>query len=92
MNLDIRLQVETFLRAYPERERQISLLRYEMQHIARISPEEMITEMSFGHRDSLCSNGKRHISNKTMYIALNYQEQMEKMNAESMNELSLIHI
>lgn len=88
MNIEIKLQVEAFLKAYPERERQISLLRYEMRHIAHITPEEMITEMSLGHGGSSCRNGKGHISNKTMYIALNYQEQMEKINTESMNEIA----
>lgn len=45
--------------------------------------------MSLGHGDSLIGNSsKNHISNKTMYIALNYQEKMEQMNAEAANNIA----
>ena len=43
--------------------------------------------MSLGHGDGM-GGGKGHISNKTMYIALNYQERMERMNEESANEIA----
>ncbi|MEY8388452.1 hypothetical protein AALC17_14370 [Oscillospiraceae bacterium 38-13] len=59
-----------------------------MQHSARISPEEMIDGMSFSHGESLGGSGEEHISNKTMYIALNYQERMERMNEEAINEIA----
>lgn len=86
MDTDMKAHVISLLETYSKRERQIDLLHYEMQHSARVSPEEMINGMSLGHRDSMGSSG--HISNKTMYIALNYQEQMDRMNAESMNEIA----
>lgn len=88
MNTDMKKQITKLLETYPDRERQIALLHYEMQHSARISPEEMIDGMSFGHGDSLGGSVKGHVSNKTMYIALNYQEQMERVNAETMNEIA----
>lgn len=59
-----------------------------MQHGAHISPEEMIDTMALGHGDSLGGSGKGHVSNKTMYIALNYQEQMDRMNAEAAGEIA----
>ena len=46
MNTDMKAHVISLLETYLERERQISLLHYEMQHSARVSPEEMIDGMS----------------------------------------------
>ena len=64
------------------------LLHYEMKHSTRVSPEEVIDSMAFGHGDNTGSSGKGHISNKTLYIALNYQERMEHMHAEAANEIA----
>lgn len=61
----MKKQVTKLLETYPERERQISLLHYEMQHSARVSPEEVIDGMALG-------DGMGRISNKTLYIPLNY--------------------
>jgi len=88
MEFDMKTHVTQLLETYPERERQIALLHYEMQHTACISPEEMIDGMSLGHSDSMGGSGHGHISNKTMYIALNYQEQMERINEESINDIA----
>lgn len=60
MDTDMKAHVISLLETYSKRERQIDLLHYEMQHGARVSPEEMI----------------------------NYQERMDRMNAESMNEIA----
>ncbi len=86
MDIDMKAHVTHLLESYPERERQIALPHYEMQHTARISPEEMIDGMSLGHSDSMGGSGRGYISNKTMYIALNYQERMERINEENMND------
>ena len=48
----------------------------------------MIDGMSLGHGDGMGGSSKVHISNKTMYIALNYQEKMDRMNAEAANEIA----
>lgn len=86
MNTNMKEQVMKFLETYPDRERQIALLHYEMRHSARVSPEEMIDGMSLGHGDGMGGSGR--ISNKTMYIALNYRERMDRMNAETVNEIA----
>lgn len=88
MNTDIKKQVVQLLETYSDRKRQIALLHYEMQHSARISPEEMIDGMALGHGDSVGGGSKGHISNKTLYIALNYQERTDRMNAEAANEIA----
>jgi len=48
----------------------------------------MIDGMALGHGDGMGGSGKGRISNKTMYIALNYQEKMDRMNAEAANEIA----
>lgn len=88
MNTGMKAHVIGLLETYLERERQISLLHYEMQHSARVSPKEMIDGMSLGHGTNMGSSGNSHISNKTMYIALNYQERVNHMNAEAANEIA----
>ena len=89
MNTDMKMNVVNLLESYSVRERQIALLHYEMQHAAHLSSDEVIDSMSFGHGENMGgSSNKGHISNKTMYIALNYQERMECMNAETTNEIA----
>lgn len=88
MNIDMKAHIINLLESYPERERQIALLHYEMQHTARVSPEEVIDAMSLGHGDGVGGSSKGHISDKTMYIALNYQEKMDRMNTEAVNEIA----
>ena len=67
MNTDMKERIVSLLEGYSKRERQIALLHYEMQHTARILPEEMIDTMSLGHSDGMGGSSKGHISNKTMY-------------------------
>lgn len=86
--MDMKERVILILENYHQRERQIALLHYEMQHTAHVSPEEVIDTMSLGHGDGMGSSSKGHISNKTMYIALNYQERMNRMNAEAASEIA----
>ena len=88
MNIDMKAHVVDLLERYSERERQIALLHYEMQHTARVSPEEVIDMMYLGHGDGLGGSGKGHISDKTMYIALNYHEKMDRLNAEAAHEIA----
>lgn len=88
MKVDMKERVMILLENYNERERQIALLHYEMQHTVRVSPEEIIDAMSLGHGDGMGGSSKGHISDKTMYIALNYQEKMERMNADAAGEIA----
>ena len=88
MSKEMKAHIVRLLENYSKRERQISLLHYEMQHGARSTPEEMIEAMSLGRGDSMGNSGKDHISNKTLYIALNYQERMDRMNVEAANEIA----
>lgn len=88
MKTDTRARIISLLETYQQRTRQIALLRYELKHPPHISPNEMLDAMSFARGDGL-SNSKGHISNKTLYIALNYQEQTDKMNAAATDEIAV---
>ena len=84
---EAREHVVRLLETYHVRERKIALLHYELEHPAQISPNEMLNGMSLGHGDgSVRSPG--YISDKTMYIALNYQEQAERLNASTADEIA----
>ncbi len=86
MAIEMRAYVINLLESYHKRMNQIALLHYELEHPANVSPEEMIGAMSLGHGDGT-TRSKGHISNKTLYIALNYQEQTEQANSEAHKEI-----
>ena len=87
MDNEIHEYVLSLLKNYAAVERQISILRYELEHPAHVSADDMIESMSFGHGDG---TGKTpgHISNKTLYIALNYQERAEQANGKTVDEIA----
>lgn len=85
--VDMSKYVLKLLESYNERERKIAVLRYNLEHPAKVSRSEQIEAMNFGHGDGL-DHSAGHISNKTLYIALNYEEQAERMNAESAHEIA----
>lgn len=82
-----REQILQLLEEYPELIRNVSILRFELQRPPAISPEEMIDSMNF-----VRGSGEGHvagaISNKTMYIALNYREHAERINQERLDEIA----
>ncbi len=84
---DIRTAVMNLLSHFNENQRRIALLRYEMEHPAHVTGEEMIDTLSFGHMDTL-GTSSGHISDKTLYIALNYQEKAERANAGILDEIA----
>lgn len=87
MESEPRERIIQLLETYHVRERKIALLHYELEHPAQISPNEMLNGMSFGHGDgSVRSPG--YISDKTMYIALNYHDRAERLNASTTDEIA----
>ena len=87
MSDEIRKKVISDLSSLPEMEKRIELLRYEMEHRGHVSPDDMISAMTFG-RESSVGAVSGNISNKTLYIALNYQKKMEEANEESTNDIA----
>lgn len=86
MDRDIRTHVIALLESSQERERKIALLHYELDRVARTSGKEMIEAMALGHGDG-GGHTDGHVSDKTLYIALNYQEKADKMNADTKEEI-----
>ena len=85
---DTRKQVIDLLKAYPEMLRQITLLRYELEHPTNISADEMISAMSFAKHDGEGGRPAGVVSNKTLYIVMNYQQAMTKLDEERSGELA----
>ena len=89
MNQDIRTYVVNLLETCQERKQKIALLHYELKHPAQISEIEMINTMALGHGNSGSGHTDGHISDKTLYIALNYQNRVEKLNTDTREEIAI---
>ena len=88
MNNDMKAYVINLLETCQERQRKIALLHYELDHPAHTSEAEMINTMALGHGDrSGGGHGDGRISDKTLYIALNYQRKANKLNAGIKEEI-----
>lgn len=78
----IKSGVLDLLKNYIINHRKMAVLRYELEHPGNITPDEMIDAMAFAHGgDGAPPTG--HISNKTLYIALNYQDKVDAANRET---------
>ena len=87
MSAEMKDYVLNLLDTYQDRERKIAVLRYELAHPAMVSDTEQIEMMAYGRGDGQ-GHTKGRVSNKTLYIALNYEEQTERMNAEAASEIA----
>ena len=87
MNRDCREYVLRLLTDCPRREREIALLRFELANHARVMGDELIEAMNFARQDG-AGRSVGHVSDKTSHIALNYQEQAERMNRTVSDEIS----
>lgn len=81
-----REKVLSILNDYPNITRKISILRYELEHPVSVSPEEMLESMNFAHGDGGGFSGG-NVSNKTLYIAMNYQYAADQANAEITDQI-----
>ena len=87
MNAEMKNYVIKLLETYHDRERMIAVLRYDLEHPAKVNSSEQIEAMNYRRGDDI-GNVKGHISNKTLYIALNYEEQAGRLNAEAAREVA----
>jgi len=87
-NNSIKNAVMDMLLNFRTNELQIKLLHYEMEHPATVSANEMIDALSFSHSDVI-GGTSGHVSNKTLYIALNYQDMANHVNAEAIDEIAV---
>ena len=86
MSAESRDQVIHLLETYHEREQKIALLKYELLNFPQASPGEVMDGMSLGHNCEL-SPHTGYVSNKTLFIALNYQERTEQINADTLSDI-----
>lgn len=89
MNDGMKAHVIDLLKSCPERRRKIALLHYELEHSAYVSEEEMISAMALGHGGETDGRSEGHISDKTLYIALNYQSMADRANADTKEEIAM---
>lgn len=87
MNKAIKAHVMSLLEKHPENMRKIAQLRYELTHSSTVSPAEMIEAMSLSRGSGDGQSPTGHISNKTLYIALNYQEAADRINSETRDKI-----
>ena len=78
--------VMTLLQNYRATKRKIEQLRYELEHPARVTPDEMIEAMNFAKGDGE-GRPSGSISNKTLYIAMNFQSAADEANAALAHDL-----
>ena len=75
------------MESYQKREKQIELLHYELVHPIHISADEMIGALALAHGDGTTGRSGGHASDKTLYIALNYQNRADHMNCDVSEEV-----
>ena len=82
----LKNQVVELLESYMSRETKIKLLTYEMKHLPRVSPQEMLEAMALSAPEGF-GGLTGHISDTTMQIALNYNDVARRTNLEGRNDL-----
>ncbi len=87
MKEDNRSHVVALLEEYRVNIRKIAQLRYELDHPMTVSPAEMIDAMSFGKGAGEGRPSPGYVSNKTLYIAMNYQEKAAQLNNENREDI-----
>ena len=78
MSAEMIKKVEDLLKSYREREWKIAVLQHKMKNPVRVTETEVAEAMNYAHGDGQGHTPDR-VSNKTLYIALNYKEQAERL-------------
>ena len=86
MNDEVKNKVIELLKTTPERLRTIDMLYFEYQNSVLISPDEMLEAMAYAHGEG---GGfvPGTISDKTVSIALNYEEKAAQANEDAIFEI-----
>lgn len=87
MNVETKAYVIGLLESYQKRSKQIELLHYELSHPARVSENEIIGALALAHGDGEGGRPGGHASDKTLYIALNYQARANHANSDTAEEV-----
>lgn len=84
----IRAQVIEDLKSYPELKKKVVLLRYELDHPAKISDGEVIDSMALSRPISDGIRPSGYISDQTMRIAVQFRDRKDRLNQENIMEIS----
>lgn len=87
MSQEMKLYVVRLLEAYRSDTQHIAILRYELAHPQLVLPTEMLEALALAKGDG-GKGSAGYISDKTYYIAMNYQEKTESMNQENVSSIS----
>ena len=63
------------------------MYKRQLAHPAQVTEKDLIGAMNFARQEG-AGRPEGHISNKTLYIALNYQDRARQLNAETFQEIS----
>ena len=85
MNAVNHEEIIALLKEYPELVQRRDILRYELEHPMEVSEKDMLDAMSFFHGEGGAPVGS--ISNKTLYIAMNYREKAAALNSDARNDI-----
>lgn len=86
---ELKLKVIELLKSYPHRKRKIGQLKFELEHLTLIGGDELIGGLSLGSQAYGSGNPKGgYISNKTMMIALQYQDMTQRLNTETVIQIT----
>ena len=87
MNVETKAYVIGLLESYQKRSKQIELLHYELSHPAHVSENEIIGASALAHGEGEGGHPGGHASDKTLYIALNYQARANRVNSDTAEEV-----
>ena len=82
-----REAVIKLLETYPKVKKKVKLLEYERLHPSQVSQEEVINGLALSHPLDGGPGSAGHISDKTMQIALNFQDETERLNYATVLEI-----
>ena len=82
-----REDVVALLITYPKLQRKVRLLEYGRLHPSQVSQEEVISGLALSHPLDGGPGPAGHISDKTMQIALNFQDETDRLNYVTVLEI-----
>jgi len=83
---DAKERIVQKLYEYPKIKQRIKLLRFELENPNPVSAEDMLETMCFAKGDGTGHNSGA-VSNRTLYIAMNYQCAADTANSERSREI-----
>jgi DNA-directed RNA polymerase specialized sigma subunit len=80
-------KVLTLLRQYPAKKRKIEQLRFELEHPALVSEDDLIKSLAIGGQELNTGGNSGHVTDKTMLIAMRYKEIADKINGDTLTQI-----